>query len=135
MYVNDVSNAVPGTKVNIFADNTNLFLHDRNLRDLYSKANTSLEQLHKWFTANKLSLSISKTYYSVFGAQEKDLKYMYLNLRINDINILPVESCKYLGIFIDSKLCWRQYRYIDFVYKKIIKFTSILPRDAKLTRY
>jgi len=55
-----------GAKVKLFADDTNLFLYDRNLRELYGKA--SLEQLHKWFTANKLSLSISKTYYSVFGA-------------------------------------------------------------------
>ena len=86
LYVNGISDAVPGAKIKLFADDTNLFLHDRNLKDLYSKANTSLEQLHKRFTANKLSRSISKTYYSVFGAQEKDLKD--LDLKINEINIL-----------------------------------------------
>jgi len=121
LYVNDISNAVPGAKIKLFADDTNLFLHDRNLSDLYCKANSSLEQLHKWFTANKLSLSIGKTYYSVFGAREKDLKG--LDLKINDKNIVQVESCKYLGIYIDSKLSWQQH--IDFVYKKIMKFTSI----------
>ena len=55
VYVNDISNAVPGAKVKPFAADINLFLHDRNVRDLYCKASTSLEQLHKWFTADKLS--------------------------------------------------------------------------------
>jgi len=45
-------------------------------------------------------------------------------LKINDTKILQVESCKYMGIFIDSKLSWQQH--IDFVYKKIIKFTGII---------
>ena len=45
--VNDASSAVPGTKVKLFADDTNSFLHDRNFRELYGKASTSLEQLHK----------------------------------------------------------------------------------------
>jgi len=62
LYVNDISNAVPGAKVKHLADDTNLFLHGTNLAELCCKANTSLEQLHKWFTANKLSLSIGKTY-------------------------------------------------------------------------
>jgi len=65
---------------------------------LYCKTNTSLEQLHKWYTANKLSLGVGKTYYSVFGAQEEKL-LKDMDLKINDKNIIRVESCKYLGNF------------------------------------
>ena len=37
--------------------------------------------------------------------------------------IQRVESCKYLGILIDSDLKWRYH--IDYVYSKLVKFISI----------
>ena len=70
LYVNDIYNAIPGTKSKLFADDTNLFLHDKNLTVLYSKANDYLQLLPRCFFANKLSLSIDKTCYSIFGTQE-----------------------------------------------------------------
>ena len=121
LYVNDICYAVPDTKIKLFADDTNLFLYDKNLNNLYKKASQSLHQLFEWFVANKLSLSIDKTCYSVFGIKLTDLQNM--ELKINGCCIRLVESCKYLGIIIDRDLNWREH--IDYVYKKIIKFTSI----------
>ena len=46
-----------------------------------------------------------------------------LNLFINKQLINKVKSCKYLGVFIDSALKWDDH--IDYLYKKLIKFTSI----------
>jgi len=71
-------NAVPGTKIKLFADDTNLLLNDANLINPFCKANDSLALLWKWFTANKLSLSLEKTCYSVFRAQSKDLQNLEL---------------------------------------------------------
>jgi len=65
--VNYICYAVPGTKIKLFAGDTNLFLSDKNLNNLYKKASQSLHQLSKCFVANKLSLSVDKTCYSVFG--------------------------------------------------------------------
>jgi len=62
---------------------------------LYGKANSSLEQLFKWFVVNRLSLNIDKTCYSLFGV--KSLENINLELKINDKKIQMVESCKYLG--------------------------------------
>ena len=58
--------------------------------------------------------------------QDLDLK-----LLINGENIERVESCKYLGIIIDSDMSWKEH--IDFVYKKIIKFTTIFKIKYELT--
>ena len=44
-------------------------------------------------------------------------------LKINNINLKQVESTKYLGVIIDINLNWAEH--IDYIYKKIIKFTSI----------
>ena len=64
------------TIMQIFADDTNLFLYDKNLNNLYKKASQSLHQLFEWFVASKLSLSIDKTCYSVFGIELTDLQNM-----------------------------------------------------------
>jgi len=121
LYVNDIYNAVSEGKLKLFADDTNIFFYNKNLADLYNKANVSLSELSKWFTANRLSLNIDKTCYSVFGILKNDLQN--LQLKINGKPISNVDDCKYLGILIDSKLTWQDH--IDGVYKKIIKFTSI----------
>ena len=123
LYINDIYKAIPNAKVKLFADDTNLFLCDKNLASLFSSANENLKCLHKWFVANKLSLNVTKTCYSVFGTNECQLQDLDLKLVINGENIERVDSCKYLGIIIDSDMSWKEH--IDFVYKKIIKFTSI----------
>jgi len=44
---------------------------------------------------------------------------LYINIK----KIEHVEWCKYLGILIDSDLKWQDH--INYVYNKLIKFTSI----------
>jgi len=89
-------------------------------------------------SANKLSLSIDKTCYSLFGASDSDRSAVKLN--IADVELKQVESTKYLGIMIDHQLNWSTH--IDLIYKKLIKFTSIfyklrtrLPFDIKKMIY
>ena len=120
LYINDIYNATPYVRVKLFADDTNLFLYDKSLLNLFDRANESLQCLHKWFVANKLSLNVAKTCYSVFGSKEQDIG---LKLTINGQNIERVGSCKYLGIFIDSELSWNEH--IHYIYQKIIKFIGI----------
>ena len=64
----------------MFADDTNVFVHGKSLDEVIAKANKSLASLSKWFTANKLSLSVDKTSYSVFGKPD-------------DKNITSLSSC------------------------------------------
>jgi len=39
LYINDIYNVIPNAKVKLFADDTNLFLYDKNLTSLFSSAN------------------------------------------------------------------------------------------------
>ena len=126
LYINDICYAVPGTKIKLFADDTNLFIFHKNPQCLFSTTSDCLHHLSCYFLANKLSLSIEKTCYSVFGVHQKDpsaLNTTSLELKINGQIIKRVEFCKYLGVYIDSKLTWLEH--IDYLYKKLIKFTSI----------
>ena len=72
LYINDICNAIPDTKIKLFADDSNLFIYDKSITNLYYRANQSLSQLSKWFLANKLSLNVDKTCYSIFGSQPYD---------------------------------------------------------------
>ena len=67
----------------MFADDTNLFISDSNIKNLFETMNEELRKVANWFKANKLSLSISKTNYSLFHStkKRKDIpNYLYLNL-------------------------------------------------------
>ena len=57
-YCNDICNAIPESILRLFADDTNLFVHDKNIETLISVANIQLQKLNDWFLANKLSLNI-----------------------------------------------------------------------------
>ena len=50
-----------------FADDTNIFVHSRDTLRLSQITNLCLKQINEWFVANKLSLSLDKTCYTVFS--------------------------------------------------------------------
>ena len=50
----------------MFVDDTNVFIRSKSVNDFLSEANTIVSQLNDWFIANKLSLKVNKTCYSVF---------------------------------------------------------------------
>ena len=92
-----------------------------------------MTQLSEWFAANRLSLNLNKTCYSIFGIKQKITTQHKLYICGKEIQ--NTESCKYLGIFIDSDLKWQTH--INYVRNKLLKFTSIfykirtkLPEDV-----
>jgi hypothetical protein len=124
IYMNDIQYAVPDAKLKLFADDTNLFLHNSDSVKLFSVANACMVQLSEWFNANRLSLNLNKTCYSLFGPTHK--VRTGLELYISGEVIQNTECCKYLGILIDCGLKWQEH--INYIYNKIIKFTSIFTK-------
>jgi len=82
------------------------------------QANQFISDLNCWFTANKLSINIDKTCYTVFGIgrTDKDIK---INLAGTEIK--RVTSCKYLGVLINEELKW--VKNIDYIYNKVVKYS------------
>jgi len=69
IYMNDISNAVQGPKIKLFADDTNMFVKADNLNLLTTECNRYLAELNAWFLANRLSLNIEKTVYMYYFSQ------------------------------------------------------------------
>jgi len=102
----------------LFADDTNIFIHGKNKALVVKQANQFISDLNCWFTANKLSINIDKTCYTVFGIgrTDKDIK---INLAGTEIK--RVTSCKYLGVLINEELKWVEN--IDYIYNKVVKYS------------
>ena len=76
IFVNDLINSTKGLDPVLFADNTNLFCSDNNIRALLGTANEELSQGNNWFLVNKLSLNVEKTQYT-----------LQINLQIRKISL------------------------------------------------
>jgi hypothetical protein len=59
-YVNDIPNALPGEKLKLFADDTNLFISIKSIIDLNHMANDLMHNLNSWLNDNKLHSGIEK---------------------------------------------------------------------------
>ena len=70
----------------MFADDTNLFFEQTNLKILFSVVNEELNKVYEWFNTNKLSLNGDKAKYSLFHKTSKtgDLPLLLPKLLIND---------------------------------------------------
>ena len=105
----------------MFADNTNLILFHKNLDTLFAIMNVELENVSTWFKTNKLSLNVDKTKWSLFQPHSKRrfLLQTLPNLLIEDIHIKREHATKFLGVFIDENLSWKQH--IEILNSKISK--------------
>ena len=126
IYVNDINSAVPEAEVKLFADDTNMFVRDRDLLGVVNKTNTHLRSLSEWFLANKLSFSYDKTCFTVFVT--KKVRDSDVSIKINSYEISKVKHCKYLGIIIDDEL--NRTKHIDNIYNKIVRFSGIIYKNA-----
>ena len=73
IYVNDFLKCSGNLSPAMFADDTSLFISGIYVDDLFSDMNCELNKISLWFKANKLSLNLTKTKYSLFHpASKKD---------------------------------------------------------------
>ena len=122
------------SRIKLFADDSNVFIIDNNLVNLYKNADNEFSLLSKWISSNKLHINYLKTTYMIF----KPSKYSLLcdganqgfTLKINGQNIEQVFVVKYLGVFIDDKLDWSDH--INSIIKKISSLSGILSRTDAL---
>ena len=105
IYINDLFDAI-FSKLRLFADDTCIMLSDSSLPNLETKCNTELNQLKNWCNTNKLHINFKKS--SVLFIPSK-LNSPTFNLKIYHDNSLIAcqESCKYLGMNLDSKLLFK----------------------------
>ena len=112
----------------LFADDTSLFITGKNLSSIMNAMNHELINITEWLNVNKLSLNIKKTHYMVFNIAKKNVKTS-VNINVNNFSLEKVNSTKFLGVIIDSKISWLSH--IQFIKTKISKGIGILCKARK----
>ena len=110
----------------MFADDANLFLSHKIIDTLFAIMNVEFENVSTWFKSNKLSLNVDKTKWSLFHPLSKTqfLPQTLPNLFIENIHIKREHVTKFLGVFIDENVSWKQH--IEMRSSKISKRIDIL---------
>ncbi|XP_065673886.1 uncharacterized protein LOC136090837 [Hydra vulgaris] len=88
IYVNDLSKAANLRSI-MFADDTNLFLSNSNINELFSDMNKELKCVSEWFKCNKLTLNLDKTKYILFHpiSKKRFLPTTMPKIVINELEI------------------------------------------------
>ena len=131
LYVNDLQHATNTLETIMFADDTNLFISGKDIKDIFSKMNRELIKINKWFCANKLSLNETKTVYTFFHPMQKagDIPLKLPILKINNHIIKRETFIKFLGVFIDENVTWETH--INYLNEKISKNIGIMYKARK----
>ena len=109
IFVNDLSNSTKVLDLVLFADDTNLFCSDNNIRTRFETTNQELSQINDWFLANKLSLNVEKYQENI------PLKLPLLQLISNIIE--RENSLKFIGVILDEHLTWK--KHIQLIENKV----------------
>ena len=109
LYVNDLPNSSSELVPIMFSDDTSFFFENSKINTLFKTVSDELIKINEWFSANKMSLNVGKTRFSLFHKSGK--KYSISShlpaLKINNRDIERVNTMKFLDVLLDDNLSWK----------------------------
>src|ERR1043165_3872370 len=105
---------------------TNVFYSCKDIVRLFE--NVEIGKLVFWFQANKLSLNVKTINYILFGFKMYVLSNT-LNRVINNKIIDRVPAVKFLSVYVDEKLSWKDH--VSYIKAKVAKGLGIMTRVQK----
>ena len=112
-----------------FADDSSLFLSGNKPDDLISEMNNEMEYITDWLSTNKLSLNIDETHYMLFKSKGR-YSVITKDLIINEVKISQVEKTKFLGVYINNVLSWKDH--IQYIEGKIARSIGAVIKARKV---
>ncbi len=118
LYINALPSRLEMSKPSMFADNTNLTCVAQSSSEIETKLNEKLGNVHRWLTANKLTLNDEKTEFMLIGSR----------LRLASVNNSPnlklghaerVYYKKSQGMVFDEQLKWDKHNEVRSMQKNL----------------
>ena len=75
-----------------------------DIKALIEIENLELVKLADWFSANRLSLNVSKTNCIIFCSNKKKYNPNLINISLNGQHITQIKHTKFFGLYIDERL-------------------------------
>jgi len=113
LYINDLSLNITGTKIVLFADDTNILVTDGNINNLRYKLNNVMTDLQTWFTLNNLIVNTEKTLRVSFHTLQNK-KYVTPQVTFAGRDIPYNSETKFLGIYLNENMkCNNHIKYLN----------------------
>ena len=111
IFTNDFSLHLNFTKCILFADDTTIYMSHNNPTYLRWCIEEDLRTLSDWFKANLLTLNVDKSVSLTFKPRVFAGRNKFVGINIKIDNQLPpnVDTTKFLGVWLDSKLSWNKH--------------------------
>ena len=104
VYINDLVYSLKSASVQMYADDTVLYVTGADSRIATRELQADLDRLVRWCKANKLSLNAKKTKQMIFGTRDQIKRFRGDILNVDGKAIQKVPSFKYLGLILDPTL-------------------------------
>ncbi len=125
-YINDLEKHLLYSKPSLFADDTALLVSGKTIEEIEHKLNIDLAIAERYFSANKLQLNVAKTKSMLFRSTQRFTHNHELLIYSGTRHIEQVDAYKYLGVFLDTHLTFKQH--IEYVGNKVKQRVSLLWR-------
>ena len=124
IYVNDICNVSELLFTVLYADDTSVVIHGKDMLRIITILNQELYMLFTWLKANTLSLNTDETYYMIFHRASIKLPDTDYHINMNNYSLSNFKNHKYLGVILDSEMYWIQH--IAYVKNKVAKGIGIM---------
>jgi hypothetical protein len=127
LFINDLTQFSSQSHCNLFADDALFYVHGTDIESINSKLQNSIDSIADWYRRNKLSLNVKKS--NVMIIHRKKNIQDTIDVTINQNKLIQIDSVKYLGLHIDSKLQWQHH--VNNMCKNLTKKLAMMNRSAK----
>ena len=118
IYANDLGKCLTQCKMALYADDTVLYVAEKDFQQSVLKMQTDINSLSDWCTANGIRVNTDKTKVMVFGTPKLIRELPTFEIKSNGTPIQQVSTYKYLGMTLDSNLNYNSH------VKKVISTVS-----------
>ena len=117
----------------MYADDTHITHASTHIHSIPSSLTCDLNNIHKWFLCNKLTLNTTKTEFLLIGSRQKlSTLSESLEFSIDNVPIKQASTTKSLGILIDDNMACAWHSHIDKLSKKIASGIGAIKRIKPL---
>ena len=129
LYINDITTTTNALDFILFADDTTVIFSNKMEPNTENILNTELKKVSNWLASNKLSLNVSKSNFMHFTPSKRE--NMVVTPILDNTPVEEKETTKYLGVFIDNELNWKQH--IQYVKTKLSKALGVISKIKYFT--
>ncbi len=93
----------------MYTDNTVIVFSHTDYNHIQTVLNNELSNVKAWLDKHKLTLNTKIKPYMIFGSQKRLYKVGPMKIEIGDEEIERVKSFKYLGVYLDIVMTYKEH--------------------------